>query len=381
MISSMAFFMSVLWSSGIILGVHFLRKKQFFLNGFGMSTVVLLYLFCIGRMLVVLEFPFTQVVELPGAYSTFFRALCLEKHRIGQAAITVFDMFLLLWGITTALLCGSYLFRYIRSMRRLRQLSFEEDGEAEQILLALRERYSDCSRIRVVRCAAVSMPMGVGLLKRVILLPTNTYAVDELQHILLHEFIHFKNNDLWTKLLVEVFCRLYWWNPLVYLLKADVEQMLELKCDMHATVGISALQRAAYLRTITACLQKSDADNAAVARFSTKLFRWNNARRELIERFRLVAYPVSKNGRKFQVLSIVCFTVLLITSYLFVLQPGYVPQEETGVFYLEDIRLSGYIVKHWDDRYTLYNDDGRLIPLNEETAELLKENGFDMIER
>ena len=80
-------------------------------------------------------------------------------------------------------------------------------------------------------------------------------------------------------------------------------------------------------------------------------------------------------------LSIVCFTVLLITSYLFVLQPGYVPQEETGVFYLEDIRLSGYIVKHWDDRYTLYNDDGRLIPLNEETAELLKENGFDMIER
>ena len=71
----------------------------------------------------------------------------------------------------------------------------------------------------------------------------------------------------------------------------------------------------------------------------------------------------------------------MIFSYMFILQPGYMPEEETGVFYLENIRLSGYIVKHWDDRYTFYNDDGRLIPLNEETAEMLSENGFEVIER
>ena len=381
MVSSLSFFMSVFWSSVIILSVHFLRKKQFFLNGFGMSTVVQLYVFCIGRMLVVLEFPFTQTMELPGIYNVFFKAFCLDEHAFGAVRFTLFNVFLILWGAVTAVLCAVYFMRYVRSVRSIRDVSFTADKEAEGLLSEIRAKYPSRMRVRVVRCAAVTVPMGIGLFDRCILLPTGTYSPEEIWHILLHEYIHFKNNDLWTKMLIELFCRLYWWNPLVYLLKADVEQILELKCDLHATVDLNTLQRAAYLKTITSCLQKSGAESAQIASFSTKFFRLNNAGAELIERFRLVAYPVSKNIRIFQVLSIVCFSVLMIFSYMFILQPGYMPEEETGVFYLENIRLSGYIVKHWDDRYTFYNDDGRLIPLNEETAEMLSENGFEVIER
>lgn len=381
MISSLSFFMSVFWSSVIILSVHFLRKKQFFLNGFGMSTVVQLYVFCIGRMLVVLEFPFTKAVELPGVYNAFFRTLCLDEHTLWQMEFTLFDVFLVLWCAVTAILCAVYFLRYVQGIRRIRRLSFTEDREAAALLEKIREKYPGCVRVRVVRCTAVTMPMGIGLFDRCVLLPAETYSGEELQHILLHEYIHFRNHDLWTKVLVEVFCRMYWWNPLAYLLKADVEQMLELKCDLHATNGLSALQRAAYLRTITSCLQKSSVNNSKVTPLSTKLFHLSNANAELIERFKLVAYPVSKNSRKFQVLSIVCFSLLMIFSYMFILQPGYTPEEETGVFYLDDIPLSGYIVKHWDGRYTFYNDDGRLIPLSEETADMLGENGFDIIER
>ena len=48
---------------------------------------------------------------------------------------------------------------------------------------------------------------------------------------------------------------------------------------------------------------------------------------------------------------------------------------------MDDIRLSGTIVKHWDGRYTLLNEDGQLIPLNEEAVLELEHKGFIIVER
>lgn len=381
MISSLSFFMSVFWSCVIILIVHFLRKKPFFLNGFGMSTVVQLYLFCIIRMLVVLEFPFTRTVELSALYNTFFRAIWLEIHTFGRFMFTIFDLFLLIWWGTAAVRILLYISRYLHSVRMIRKLSYIVDDRAEKLLQEIGEENKSRIPIRVVRCAAVELPMGIGLLNKRILLPAVEYTEDEERYILMHEYMHFQNHDLWAKVLIEIFCRIYWWNPLVYLLKSDVEQMLELKCDLHVTSGLNAQKRAAYLRTITTCLARSGSRKTDFSAVSTQFFKWKAPNIELIERFKLVAYPVSANSRKFQLLSIGFFALVLVVSYLFVLQPRYEPMEKAGVVYFDGIRLSGYIVKHWDNRYTLYNDDGQLIPLNEEAVLVLEKKGFEIIER
>ena len=63
-----SFLMSVIWSSIIILFIHVFRKKQFFLNGFGLTTVILLYAFSLGRMFLAIEFPFTHEIPVPEIY-------------------------------------------------------------------------------------------------------------------------------------------------------------------------------------------------------------------------------------------------------------------------------------------------------------------------
>ena len=57
-----SFFSSVLWSSVLIVGIYGLRKARRFRTNFGLSALVLLYLFSIMRILIPLELP--HVIEL-----------------------------------------------------------------------------------------------------------------------------------------------------------------------------------------------------------------------------------------------------------------------------------------------------------------------------
>ena len=42
----------------------------------------------------------------------------------------------------------------------------------------------------------------------------------------------------------------FWWNPAVWLMKRDVEQLIELRCDAAATKGMSHAEKIGYLEAI-----------------------------------------------------------------------------------------------------------------------------------
>lgn len=64
-----------------------------------------------------------------------------------------------------------------------------------------------CERpIRVSYSSQVTVPMGIGLRRRMVLLPRLDYTDEELYYILLHEFTHFSNGDLYVKMGVSLLC-------------------------------------------------------------------------------------------------------------------------------------------------------------------------------
>jgi beta-lactamase regulating signal transducer with metallopeptidase domain/protocatechuate 3,4-dioxygenase beta subunit/thiol-disulfide isomerase/thioredoxin len=81
----------------------------------------------------------------------------------------------------------------------------------------------------------VAVPMVVGWLRPVVLLPERLVADDSLTHhlelVLLHELAHVKRGDYCWNLLSRVVLAVYWPNPLVWLLARHLAAAREQACD------------------------------------------------------------------------------------------------------------------------------------------------------
>jgi beta-lactamase regulating signal transducer with metallopeptidase domain len=91
---------------------------------------------------------------------------------------------------------------------------------------------------RVVFSAKVCCPAVFGLFRPVLLIPADQVAAltrSEARHILLHELAHIKRGDLLTHSVYMALATLYWFNPLLWLIRKHVQNLRELCCD--ATVA------------------------------------------------------------------------------------------------------------------------------------------------
>ncbi|UCD53097.1 MAG: hypothetical protein JSW27_10730, partial [Phycisphaerales bacterium] len=91
---------------------------------------------------------------------------------------------------------------------------------------------------RTVFTAKVCCPAVFGLVRPVLLIPADlvsTWTRREARHILLHELAHIKRGDLLTHAVYMILMTLYWFNPLLWLIRKHLQHLRELCCD--ATVA------------------------------------------------------------------------------------------------------------------------------------------------
>lgn len=178
--------------------------------------------------------------------------------------------------------------------------------------------YDKCSnrpdvqlKYKVILLPNIESAFGIGVIHKRIILPDKDYTEAELRYVLLHEYTHFLKHDTVVKLLVALFCLIFWWNPVVYLLQKDLEQNLEIKCDLSVARTLCSKERAEYLRTILVLMKQSDRKHripfAAAALFKT------DADAAIKERFETVmAYSANRRNRAASAVFTSVFTVLLI---------------------------------------------------------------------
>ena len=211
----------------MIIAIYLVRRTRF-RQHFGVLTMVLLYLFCAARLLLPLELPHTLIVEDSVVYPRIYDFLAREHEQIVRLPICV--LLCAIWLCGAVLLLSRYALQYRKAIRAARQ-SRPWDSCTASLLTEIQRQTGRTVNVRGRTAANIESAFGVGVLRRYIILPDKMYTDTELYYILLHEYTHFCNRDTAVKLLVTLFCIVFWWNPVVYLLQKDLEQTLELKCD------------------------------------------------------------------------------------------------------------------------------------------------------
>lgn len=257
---------------------------------------------------------------------------------------------------------------------------FFRDGKTEDTELnnILDEICTDKEKrnIKIVQTAAVEVPCCIGTFEKRILIPDKKYSREELHYIILHEYTHLDNKDILTIQLINILCIVFWWNPFVYILKGDMYQSIEIRCDQTVTKKLKSAERGNYLAVILkeykASVQGKEFRKPAGA---MPLFEDHSD--HLIERFRLVAEGKQSSSCIERILVPVIAVALLVLSYSFVLQSQYeVPESTYNVENsIWEVNRQNAYVHEVDGKYYLHYERGDIL-LDKKTVKLLKKNGF-----
>ena len=315
-----SFVTAVLMSSLLILLLYLSRKSVGTIRMMSVGYLFCLYLFCLGRMFFSVELPFTRVISAPLLMNPL---LTFQKSKIpvmGQD-ISVSGLLCLIWAAGILFLLARFFLRCRRENKAIDALPKQENQLIQALLNELQQEQKRQFPIQVLCCPNLSTPCGVGLLQRKILLPSQEYTEEELLHILRHELQHFQTHDLLVKWMIRVFQCLFWWNPLVYLLGRDLDQVLELKCDLAVIKDYEKQDVIAYLQTIKNHLERASEIQEMAPVGATSLIG-NFAMPNVEERFLCIAASQKPNHRKElpKPIFVLLLTVLIIGSYSIVLQ-------------------------------------------------------------
>lgn len=230
--------------------------------------------------------------------------------------------------------------------------------------------------IKIVQTATVEVPCCMGIFEKRILIPDKKYSREELHYIILHEYTHLDNKDILTIQMINILCIVFWWNPFVYILKGDMYQSIEIRCDQTVTKKLKSAERGNYLTVILkeykASVQEKEFRKPAGA---MPLFEDHSD--HLIERFRLVAEGKQSSSRIGRILVPVIAVALLVLSYSLILQPRYDVPENTYTIEneFEDINQDNAYLYVSDGKYYLHCEQGNVV-IDKQSMKLFKKAGL-----
>ena len=380
-ITLFSFVTAVLLSSLLIVALYLSRKSVKTIRMLNFGYLACLYLFCLGRMVFSIELPFTVAVNAPSLMNPVFNFQGTGISILGKS-LSLLEVLLILWAVGAAFLLTRFFIRYHQGKKVVDKIPKQENQAIQEVLNELQRENAHHYQIQVLCCQGLSTPCGIGLLRRQILLPSQEYTEEELFHILCHELQHFQTHDLLVKWMIRVFQCLFWWNPLVYLLGKDLDQVLEIKCDLSVVKNYSRQETLAYMRTIKSQLEQVIHTEKIVPVASASLVG-NFAMSNVEERFLYLAESLKPNQRKelpkpaFAVL----FAALIMASYSFVLQSSYeAPELDENGEKIQYIQADEMKVLHLKDGTYQQIDEFGVTPIPKEIAEELIEQGVEMIE-
>lgn len=379
-----SFIMAVFWSSIMILLLYAFRKTDGSIRQFGVSSMIGLYAFCAIRMAISLEFPFTQVVSLRQVYNPVHNLLYRQEYTIGHTNFHLKSLLIPVWLGVAVILLSYFVIHYYHYVKPFSGLKANEDEKTREVLNRVVAGSKREIKVGLVYSDQVDIPIGIGVFKRWIILPNGIYSEDQLYYILRHEYTHFLNRDLALKMLIHVFCCIFWWNPLVYLLRQDLDQMLEIKCDLAVAETMDKSERGDYLKTILAVVKQGRELKAARSPIPMVALLNRKKKTKLEERFTYVlhASAVGKSNRFVKMIPLLVFCVLFFLSYLFIFQSAYDPPPETTVGVTEMDVSGAYIMADEEGQYWMYLRNGEKTPISnlEGMREIFEDQGVKILE-
>lgn len=115
--------------------------------------------------------------------------------------------------------------------------------------------------------AGIYSPALTVSLKPMILLPANitdTLTDAQLACALRHELTHYRRRDHLLMLLLRLLTCVYWFNPIVWLMKRELMKDMEIACDSAVTARLNGAERREYAMTLLALFSQPCRANSAL---------------------------------------------------------------------------------------------------------------------
>lgn len=127
-----------------------------------------------------------------------------------------------------------YLLLGIVSLWRVSTRSYAVTADEDiQILESLRDAMNIKRPLRLVCSPEIHSPQVWGILQPVVMLPESSgnWPKDRKRFVLIHELAHVARWDWPLTIMVKLCCALFWFLPLVWMLKKRMAQAAEMACD------------------------------------------------------------------------------------------------------------------------------------------------------
>ena len=166
-------------------------------------------------------------------------------------------------------------------------------------------------------------------------------------YILNHEIQHYKHHDFIIKILCELISAVYWWNPLVALLKQQISKSLEFSVDYNIVSKLCDSEISEYLECLLSVAKNT------IPKYSTcSLTFVSENTLDLKQRVKYILHTESSSQNILIRILLTCL-LLIILSFSIVIEPHYdYSNVSDETFALND---TSYFIQK-DDTYYLYSD-------------------------
>ena len=199
------------------------------------------------------ETPGTNITEAPG--ETIAEAPSGRVREIPFSQDQAVAGILGIWGMGSCICLGIRIFQYGKMKKTCKALAQPcRDESLLKIVAGMKQEMGIRGDIAVSFSKPdgkwASSPVLLGFFNKSLVIPAETYGTEELEYVIRHELMHARYLDLWYKLLMVILCDLYWFNPVLRLMKQMAFRDVELVCDERVTEKMDQNSKRKYSRTI-----------------------------------------------------------------------------------------------------------------------------------
>ena len=367
------------------------RSGKYILELSGVAPLLIIIIGAALRCFVPIDIPvFTRVIQHEGWLAKLDAGL---RTPIIYGHITPLAIILGVWIIGTLIASFTTIWSYRTHMDKVRAYLPSENPA----ILSAAEAAARKLQLPVPTVCPISKgksPSIQGLRHPVILIPENVYSEEDYRYVFYHELMHWKEHDMWIKLLVCALNCIFWWNPCSYLLRINLNRTLELRCDQSVSRLLQSPEKLEYIEVLIKTFnslptkrKRFRLGSFTISEFaaSPKKFCRNPKKHITVKRADLImntSYQ-KKYNRVIPVVTLIIMTIVFVFSYSFIIQPHYdVPKDEivTDKVTEEVSAENSYLVKNPDGTYTLYVDNIAVANVDEKYVDMMKKDGFTIID-
>jgi beta-lactamase regulating signal transducer with metallopeptidase domain len=372
-LSPYSFMMGVLWFNAFVCLGIVMRKLKYPIK-FSVIPLLLLLVLSVMRMFVAIDMPGATVVLSERIYPAVigFARIEILSLRVFGLPINVAGTLICVWITGIFYFSIRYFYSYISNFRPVMKLfvKYNRDEYAESLL---RDIIGSDKHFHVYRNKCFNAAIATAL-KPYIILPDVEFSPDELRVILLHEWKHIQDKDYLTSIIMNIICFVFWWNPMVYVLKRNFVFVQELKSDQFAVSDNKDFKH--YLKGLR-ILNNVKKNDAKMECEQANTFIGNDG--DGIED-RLNVLALKGDSRKKRILTNLCYSIvifaLFIVSYMFTIHPAFwdaydvsVPIEDFTEEYTESGGIfkagENFLIDNGDGTFSLYIDGQFAIHVND----------------